>query len=612
MALTDKLTAIGDAIRAKTGGTAALTLPQMAAEIANISGSENITWHQCPEAVRDYLAYVAAHPYPADGYSFSYIGNYAPSSPVVANTKPVGKTVDGATFYDNEPNAAEPFSTANKSGTLTALDKLRWYNTATANARDLGGWSCDGGTVKYGMLVRGALPNAADKVLMAGKIGIKTELQLYGGSDSQYPYEERSLWDIDWYGTNGFIWYSIADSKRDLWKYDLGVIFNSVAHQKPVYFHCGAGKDRTGTIAVMLLGLLGVCQSDIDADYELTSFATGSGAGITARTTGDYANYIAAIRAFPLVGGLTDSFRNRCVSFVLSLGFTVDEINAFRAACISGTPDTIAVNLNTYTVSKSGSHITYDSTVASVEQYQGYTVGLKPAAGYVIENVTVTMGGANASGSFTGKKTMLYRAVTNNLTNCSTSRKDTFAMDGQSYVAQLTAKGEYTLEGAAVTITMGGTDVSAYYSEGTIAIPNVTGNLVITATAVPSAPVNLFDASSANNYTPKYRFNSSNQIVTSPASTNVVVSHLIPVSPGDTVKVVTDTTPSNADVSNLYSFVTLFYDSGESFVSKVYAFKSGTTTYDNEWTFTAPSGNYTQMRIAIPYADLSNIVVTVA
>lgn len=38
MALTDKLTAIGDAIRTKTGSAGLLTLDQMATEIANISG----------------------------------------------------------------------------------------------------------------------------------------------------------------------------------------------------------------------------------------------------------------------------------------------------------------------------------------------------------------------------------------------------------------------------------------------------------------------------------------------------------------------------------------------------------------------------------------------
>ena len=108
------------------------------------------SWHQCPEAVRNYLAYVAEHPYLTSDWTVSYIADYAPSSPNVANTKPIGYTIDGATFTDNEPFVAMPFATQNKAGTLTALDHLRWYNTYTHNARDLGGWTCDGGTVRYG------------------------------------------------------------------------------------------------------------------------------------------------------------------------------------------------------------------------------------------------------------------------------------------------------------------------------------------------------------------------------------------------------------------------------------------------------------------------------
>ena len=42
MALTDKLTAIGDAIRTKTGGTGLLTLDQMATEIASIQGGGTV------------------------------------------------------------------------------------------------------------------------------------------------------------------------------------------------------------------------------------------------------------------------------------------------------------------------------------------------------------------------------------------------------------------------------------------------------------------------------------------------------------------------------------------------------------------------------------------
>jgi len=39
----------------------------------------------------------------------------------------------------------------------------------------------------------------------------------------------------------------------------------------PAVFHCAAGKDRTGMVAAVLLGILGVDEADILDDYELTS-----------------------------------------------------------------------------------------------------------------------------------------------------------------------------------------------------------------------------------------------------------------------------------------------------------------------------------------------------
>lgn len=41
----------------------------------------------------------------------------------------------------------------------------------------------------------------------------------------------------------------------------------------PLVFHCAAGKDRTGIVAVVVLGLLGVRPDDIIADYGLTRAA---------------------------------------------------------------------------------------------------------------------------------------------------------------------------------------------------------------------------------------------------------------------------------------------------------------------------------------------------
>jgi protein-tyrosine phosphatase len=43
------------------------------------------------------------------------------------------------------------------------------------------------------------------------------------------------------------------------------------AAEKPLLFHCVAGKDRTGITAAILLGLLGVPDDTILDDYELTT-----------------------------------------------------------------------------------------------------------------------------------------------------------------------------------------------------------------------------------------------------------------------------------------------------------------------------------------------------
>jgi protein-tyrosine phosphatase len=44
----------------------------------------------------------------------------------------------------------------------------------------------------------------------------------------------------------------------------------AAADHQPVVFHCAAGKDRTGLVAMLILGLLGVDPEIIAADYALT------------------------------------------------------------------------------------------------------------------------------------------------------------------------------------------------------------------------------------------------------------------------------------------------------------------------------------------------------
>lgn len=75
--------------------------------------------------------------------------------------------------------------------------------------------------------------------------------------------------------------------------------------------------------------------------------------------------------------------------------------------------------------------------------------------------------------------------VTNKLSNVTSSNTTASVEENSAYTATLTAASGYTLEGATVTVTMDGTDVTAtVYADGVISIPAVTGNVVITATAV--------------------------------------------------------------------------------------------------------------------------------
>jgi hypothetical protein len=57
--------------------------------------------------------------------------------------------------------------------------------------------------------------------------------------------------------------------------------------------------------------------------------------------------------------------------------------------------------------------------------------------------------------------------------------------ENSSYSGTITASAGYSLTGATVSITMGGNDITASaYNNGTISIASVTGNIVITVTAV--------------------------------------------------------------------------------------------------------------------------------
>lgn len=496
---------IADAIREKTGGVETYKIAQMGNAVRGITGAEAIAWHQCPEAVRNYLANVTYDP---SDYSTSQIANYAPATAVVSNHKPIGQTAGGVTHYNEVPNVLTPFAGGGAAGTLKPLDFLRWIrtqeNSADAwNVRDLGGWACDGGTVKYGLLIRGGRISSADRAVLVEQLGVQHEIDLRG-KENRPSYDDEVTTESP---LGNDVWFTVADKAASYtltpvatWQLYLRCVIDAVTHREPVYFHCTAGADRTGTLACVLEGLLGMSQSDIDKDYELTTFSSGSGSDANARRRNE-PEWKKLINEINAVSG--DNFRDKCVHFAVgTCGMSMADINAYRAAMINGTPET----LHWYqTIAKNLTGCTISNAASQVEYGEAYTATIAAESGKVITSVVVKMGGVDITAtaysagsgainidritgavSITASATVpsvLY-SITRNLTNCASSNTADTAAEGAAYTTTLSPTGTFKKLGA-ITVTMGGTDISASAVSGnTITIANVTGNIVITCAAV--------------------------------------------------------------------------------------------------------------------------------
>ena len=465
MALTDKLTAIANAIRAKDGSTATMTLDQMPEKIAAISGSpivdenlENtVQYRQMNATAAEFITDVD-YTENGDDYSitkvtpyYSAVTSYSKEEPdglkikVPANTtltvaqgdKTRSEAVSGAsTIYNIEPLKAGTFSFAGKTYKIVAEGGVRMiYTPSVWNVRDLGGWACTGGRVKYGKIFRGGHFGSitdTDKATIVNWIGIAVDIDLRNNGETggitasplggSVEYFHQSL---DFYANAVSTSAASARTVAVLKK-----VMSCVATNKPCYFHCMSGADRTGTIAYLLLSLLGVSQSDKDKEYELTAFSDEADGK---RFRSSNYNVTNGNGWYPLIKYFRDNYtgendNEKVVAWAVANGITNAEINAFRAAMISGYAGEVAVPPQEYT-------------------------------------------------------------VTNTLTGCTSSNAETTVTEGDTYYATITASSGYVLDGATVVVKMGGTDVTAlYYANGIINIPNVSGNIEITITAAVDVP----------------------------------------------------------------------------------------------------------------------------
>lgn len=598
----------------------------------DVSGDvEALEWHQCPEAVRNYIAGVTYDP---SDYSTSQIADYAPAEAVISNYKPIGQEAGGVMHYNEVPNVLTPFAGTDAAGTLKPLNALRWIrtrnNSAEAwNVRDLGGWACDGGTVKYGLLIRGGKLGAADRAVLVGELGIQHDLDLRGregvGSGDEPDMTESPLGGDVWYTrAQQYAWYALTPVAS--WQLYLRCVFDAVTHREPVYFHCSAGADRTGTLACVLEGLLGMSQSNIDKDYELTTFYSGSGTDATARRRNE-ADWKGLINAINAVSG--DSFRDKCVHFAVgTCGMSMADINAYRAAMTNGTPET----LHWYqTITKNLTGCTISNSASQVDYGESYTATLAPESGKTITSAVIKMGGVDITSTaysadsgvitipkVTGAVTITAAAsapsvtytITRNLTNCASSNTANTISEGAAYTTTLSPTGTYKKLGA-ITVTMGGVDISASAVSGsTITIAKVTGNIVITCAA---AITNIIDAVGISANTRLSTSSGANRTQTGYAAigANEDAASLIHLAAGDTLRIKGASLPASNDN---YSAIALHNASG-TFSTATYL-HSGLTwngmTFANSGnivTVTATTEHY--IRMSLICTDASAVVATI-
>lgn len=90
----------------------------------------------------------------------------------------------------------------------------------------------------------------------------------------------------------------------------------------PIDFHCIAGADRTGAVAAVIEGLLGVDEEEIYRDWEVTAFHNPN---IMFRHETYFNHLIEVFDAYP---GKT--LNERILAYVLSLGFTQEDVDWLR------------------------------------------------------------------------------------------------------------------------------------------------------------------------------------------------------------------------------------------------------------------------------------------
>lgn len=196
-----------------------------------------------------------------------------------------------------------------------------------SNVRDIGGYvTLDGKRVKQGLAYRSAhLDGITEQGLDVAldQLGIRTDLDLRGGST-------KPLGDSVNHVSIAMQWYEHIFEKN--YHADVCEAIRAFAYEEnyPILFHCSMGRDRTGTTAFLILGLLGVDEDTLRHEYYASFFST-QGAFDTEEFPLLIANVNRLVKELNKFGDKDDSLQEKIEAYMLSIGITEQEIANIRA-----------------------------------------------------------------------------------------------------------------------------------------------------------------------------------------------------------------------------------------------------------------------------------------
>lgn len=214
------------------------------------------------------------------------------------------------------------------------------------NVRDLGGWTgLDGRTVRQGLVFRGqGLNDNSVNGEVAGRdrltsndvrylhdvLGIRTELDLRNDGETADLSVSPIGSDVRLlkHSSRHYRGVFTEEGKRMMAK-NFRVFCRRSNY--PIYFHCIGGADRTGALAYMLLGALGVAKEEAEKDWEMTFYPE------LPEMFEDYSgdNYWRCVQhlesGLMRYGTEDSSWNDRVLAYLADCGITAAEIEKIRS-----------------------------------------------------------------------------------------------------------------------------------------------------------------------------------------------------------------------------------------------------------------------------------------